>query len=228
MALARLPQSPPPSPAPFPISSQMTLNPNTPFILSKTSQPQRNINTSREFTPAKQTEVRRRRGCPKFLLPFCVLGAGTVLFVPAQGGWCSSLALSPACVPGGAEPHSRGYQALKAALCAAGGPEIWAVQVPYPVCSWFACWEMPQGSFLPVLSTFGTRGDLEGPHSRSQGLGMGWGGADPPCIPGWASSTSAWTRQSSKCPWCRASALRIPAETPGRMGCSFIFRAMNV
>ncbi|CAM9839683.1 unnamed protein product, partial [Bubo scandiacus] len=38
--------------------SWMTLNPNTPFILLKTSQPQKNINTSRESTPAKQTELR--------------------------------------------------------------------------------------------------------------------------------------------------------------------------
>lgn len=46
------------TPSPPSEHSWMTLNPNTPFILSKTSQPQRNINTSRESTPAKQTELR--------------------------------------------------------------------------------------------------------------------------------------------------------------------------
>ena len=41
-----------------PRSLQMTLNPNTRFTPSKTFQPQKNINTSRESTPVKQTEVR--------------------------------------------------------------------------------------------------------------------------------------------------------------------------
>lgn len=42
----------------LPRSLQMTLNPNTRFTPSKTFQPQKNINTSRESTPVKQTEVR--------------------------------------------------------------------------------------------------------------------------------------------------------------------------
>ncbi|PKK18142.1 WAS/WASL interacting protein family, member 2, partial [Columba livia] len=47
----------PPQPGSRPSErSWMTLNPNTPSIPLKTSQPQKNINTSRESTPAKQTE----------------------------------------------------------------------------------------------------------------------------------------------------------------------------
>lgn len=69
-------------------------------------------------------------------------------------------------------------------LCWVGGggrAEIWAEWMLYLTCPWFACWEMLQGSFLPLLSTIGSKGDLEGPHSQS----WGWAGAgemQPLCV----------------------------------------------
>lgn len=115
-----------------------------------------------------------------------------------------------------------------------------------PACPLFCllslCRETPQGLFLPVLRAFGAGAVTKAPQEPALRLklvlGRGWGDEDPRGVPGPSPPRGPEQRHSGpvlpaqrKVPllrFCCASALRIPEETPGRMGCSFIFRAMNV
>lgn len=206
------------TPSPPSEHSWMTLNPNTPFILSKTSQPQRNINTSRESTPAKQTELRvgpplcprspGETGLCRWIVPEQRHGPPS----PSSAGppqlpdpriLHDTLPASPV-FPGRVDPHSPVLSASPTSSMHPPGLCDLVASLDGSIShssSWILGWDPPgswaQDSGPSCVPAVGTRG------AHGEGLGSGWtyckapgarGSKDrlaEPCYPG-KGSLSQW------------------------------------